>query len=114
MRIVSMAEESARVVQRCEAGKEDLHLILDNCGLRKFPDAVFFLMREVELRRVSLAHNQLQRLPCKFGSKFTSIIGDFKPFDIDLAYLATLNDLKSIKPSAGKYGISFTGLDMRL
>ena len=77
-----MAEESARVAQRCEAGKESLELLLDGCDLRKFPDAVFFLMREVELQRVSLAHNQLQRIPSKLGLKFTTITGDqcsFKP-----------------------------------
>ena len=53
-----MAEESARVAQRSEAGKESLELLLDGCVLRKFPDAVF-LTREVELQRVSpVAHNQ--------------------------------------------------------
>ena len=75
--VLAMAEESARVAQRCEAGKESLHLLLDNCDLRKFPDAVFFLMRDVELQRVSLAHNQLQRIPMKLGLKFTTITGDF-------------------------------------
>jgi hypothetical protein len=83
-----MAEESARVAQRCEAGKESLELLLDGCDLRKFPDAVFFLMREVELQRVSLAHNQLQRIPSKLGLKFTTITGDlcsYKP-------QATVND----------------------
>ena len=73
---VVMAEESARVAQRCETGKESLELLLDGCDLRKFPDAVFFLMKEVELRRVSLAHNQLQRIPSKLGLKFTTITGD--------------------------------------
>ena len=72
---VEMAEESARVAQRCEAGKESLELLLDGCDLRKFPDAVFFLMREVALQRVSLAHNQLQRIPSKLGLKFTTITG---------------------------------------
>ena len=74
--VSTMATESARVAQRCEAGKESLHLSLDNCDLRKFPDAVFFLMREVELQRVSLAHNQLQMIPIKLGLKFTTITGD--------------------------------------
>ena len=71
-----MAEESARVAQRCEAGKESKQLLLDSCNLRKFPDAVFFLLREVELQRVSLANNQLQRIPSKLGLRFTSITGD--------------------------------------
>ena len=75
-RYVNMAEESARVAQRCEAGKESKQLLLDSCNLRKFPDAVFFLLREVELQRVSLANNQLQRIPSKLGLRFTSITGD--------------------------------------
>ena len=37
---LEMAEESARVAQRSEAGKESLELLLDGCVLRKFPDAV--------------------------------------------------------------------------
>ena len=70
-----MAEEAARVAQRCEAGKESFELLLDSCDLRKFPNAVFFLLREVELSRVSLAHNQLRKIPSKFGLKFTTITG---------------------------------------
>ena len=71
-----MAEESARVAQRCEAGKESLELLLDGCGLRKFPDAIFFLMKEVELRKVVLAYNQLQKIPAKLGLKFTTVTGN--------------------------------------
>ena len=70
-----MAEESARVAQRCEEGKQSLQLSLNGCDLRKFPDAVFFLMREVELQKVNLAHNQLQRIPSRLGLKFASITG---------------------------------------
>lgn len=69
----SMAEESARVAQRCEQAKSTLELSLDNCGLRKFPDAIIFLMKDVELVKVCLSHNQLQKLPAKLGLKFVSI-----------------------------------------
>lgn len=70
-----MAQQSARVAQECEAAKDSLELILDNCDLRKFPEAVFFLMKDVQLKVVNLSHNQLQRLPPKLGSKFMSICG---------------------------------------
>ena len=68
-----MAQQSAQVVQRCEEAKGSKELMLNSCDLRKFPDAVFFLMKEVELQKVSLAHNQLQKLPSKMGAKFATI-----------------------------------------
>ena len=70
-----MAAESARVAQRCELAKASGELLLDGCSLRKFPDAVFFLMKGVELRTVSLAHNTLSRIPAKLGVKFATITG---------------------------------------
>ena len=70
-----MAEESARVAQRCQAAKDSRELLLESCGLRKFPDAVFFLMKGVELRTVSLAHNALTKIPAKLGVKFATITG---------------------------------------
>lgn len=75
-----MAEESARVAQRCEAAKSSGELQLDYCGLRKFPDAVFFLMKGVELSKVSLSHNQLQKIPPKFGLKFELLTSKFYLF----------------------------------
>ena len=68
-----MAEESARVAQRCEEAKSTSELLLCECGLRKFPDAVFFLMKGTELDKVDLSHNQLQKIPAKLGTKFASI-----------------------------------------
>ena len=70
-----MAEESALIASRCEEAKASCELLLNNCSLRKFPDAIFFLMREVELKKVALSHNQLHKLPPKLGLKFVSIIG---------------------------------------
>jgi hypothetical protein len=75
---ITMAQESALIAQRCEEAKGSGDLLLNNCGLRKFPDAIFFLMREVELRSVNLSHNQLHKLTPKLGSKFTSITGEFR------------------------------------
>lgn len=71
-----MAEESALIALKCEEAKGSLELVLNNCGLRKFPDAIFFLTKEVELKKVDLCHNQLHKLPPKLGSKFMSITGE--------------------------------------
>ena len=68
-----MAEQSAKIAQRCEEAKSTCELNLDACDLRKFPDAVFFLMKEVKLQSVSLAHNSLTKIPGKLGVKFSSI-----------------------------------------
>lgn len=72
-----MAQESAKVAQRCEEAKASGHLNLEDCDLRKFPDAVFFLMREVELQSVNLAHNALKKIPPKLGTKFTTITCEY-------------------------------------
>ena len=71
-----MAEESALIAQNCEAAKSSLELLLGNCGLRKFPDAIFFLMKGVELKKVDLSHNQFHKITAKLGLKFTSIISE--------------------------------------
>lgn len=68
-----MASEAARVAQRCEEAKGTCHLDLCHCDLRKFPDAIFFLMKGTELQSVLLAHNQLKSIPEKFCTKFATI-----------------------------------------
>lgn len=68
-----MAEESALVARRCQEAKETYKLSLENCGLRKFPDAVFFLMNDVQLESVNLSGNQLKRIPAKLAEKFSTI-----------------------------------------
>lgn len=75
-----MAEESARIAQRCEEAKETKVLKLDGCGLRKFPDAVFFILRGVEITSVSLAGNALKKLTPKLAQNFTSLTGEPHPF----------------------------------
>ena len=71
-----MAEQSARVAQRCEEAKATCELRLDSCDLRKFPDAVFFLMKGVDLQTVTLAHNSLTKIPAKLGAKFSTITSE--------------------------------------
>ena len=68
-----MAEESARVVVRCNEAKQSLELLLHECGLRKFPDAIFFLLKGTELKKISLSRNQMQKISPKFCLEFTSI-----------------------------------------
>lgn len=69
-----MASETARVAQRCEEAKEEGEALdLSGCDLRKFPDAVYFLMKGLELQSVSLAHNDLKLLQKKFSSKFPTL-----------------------------------------
>lgn len=68
-----MAEESARIALRCEEAKSSLELLLNSCGLRKFPDAIFFLLKGIDLMKISLSENQLQKIPAKVGLKFVTI-----------------------------------------
>ena len=58
---------------RCQEARETRRLSLNGCGLRKFPDAAFFLMRDVQLESVNLSGNQLKRIPAKLAEKFTTI-----------------------------------------
>ncbi len=60
-----MAAEVAQVAQRCEEAKISKELLLNSCSLRKFPDAVFFILKGVEIQQLSLADNQFPRLPTK-------------------------------------------------
>ena len=68
-----MAEESALVARRCQEATETCKLSLRECGLRKFPDAVFFLLREVQLESVDLSRNQLKQIPAKLADKFSAV-----------------------------------------
>lgn len=67
-----MAEESALIAKRCQEARETRKLSLEGCGLRKFPDAVFFLMKGVQLESVNLSGNQLKKIPSKLA-EFSAI-----------------------------------------
>lgn len=71
-----MAAESARVALRCEEAKHSRQLNLSGCGLRKFPDSVFFIVRDTPLQTLSLANNNLVRVPSKLGAKMTTITSE--------------------------------------
>ena len=81
-----MAEQSARVAQRCEEAKATCELRLDSCDLRKFPDAVFFLMKGVDLQTVTLAHNSLTKIPAKLGAKFSTITSEECSLDTNCTF----------------------------
>ncbi len=70
---IAMAEESARIAQRCAEAKETGEVRLDGCGLRKFPDAVFFILKGAEIGSVTLAGNALKRLTPKLAQNFTAL-----------------------------------------
>ena len=82
-----MAEEAARVAQRCTDAQSTGELMLNECGLRKFPDAVFLFLRGVEVQRVSLANNQFPKIPAKVPSSevFAAVTSE------KLAYLYQIN-----------------------
>ena len=68
-----MGAESARIALKCGEAKNSSKLDLEKCGLRKIPDAIYLLMRGVELQNVSLAHNDITIVPSKFGTKLMTI-----------------------------------------
>ena len=68
-----MAEEVSRVARRCEEAKQSLVLDLSHCELMSLPEAVFFILKNVELREVNLSHNNLKKLHKKFSNRFSSV-----------------------------------------
>ena len=68
-----MAEEAATVARCCQEAMETRRLSLGGCGLRKFPDAVFFLLRDVQVESVDLSRNQLKHIPAKLAEKFSTV-----------------------------------------
>ncbi len=76
--VVKMAAKVAEVAQRCEDSKASRELLLNSCGLRKFPEAVFFILSGVEMQKLSLADNQFTRLPAKVMSSpvFASVTSE--------------------------------------
>ncbi|KAK3090897.1 hypothetical protein FSP39_015556 [Pinctada imbricata] len=83
-----MAQEAALVARKIQEAQESEHLDLSNCELRKFPDAVFFMLKNKELKTCTLSGNQLSRIPAKFGNTFTTL----KELDLSDNMLSTLPD----------------------
>ncbi|KAH8276095.1 hypothetical protein KR018_008538 [Drosophila ironensis] len=74
------AQGVIRVVQRCEAAKENHRLDLSKCELMQIPDAVYHLMRNTELQTCNISGNELKSIPSKFSMKFGSLT------DLNLSY----------------------------
>ncbi|XP_052762950.1 leucine-rich repeat-containing protein 20-like [Mya arenaria] len=84
----AMAAEVARVARRVEEAKETKHLDLSNCELRMIPDAIYFMLKDVELTTCDLSKNSLKKIPPKFCTKFPSITG----IDIQQNLIVSLPD----------------------
>ncbi|XP_037046528.1 leucine-rich repeat-containing protein 20-like [Bradysia coprophila] len=66
-------EGVVKVVKQCEKAKETLTLDLSQCNLAKFPDAVFYLLRDTTLTACDLSSNVLRRIPPQLAFKFSLI-----------------------------------------
>ena len=94
-----MAAEVSRVAQRCEEAKQSLVLDLSHCELMSLPEAVFFILKNVEIKEVNLSHNKLKKLPKKFSNRFSAVTCESLtvPFTFktiiraDLTYMVTFH-----------------------
>jgi len=66
--------EVVRVVYRCHAALEKDRLDLSDCQLVQVPEMVFHLMRNTQLRLVSLSFNLLSGLPPMLGTSFSTLL----------------------------------------
>ena len=69
-----MASGCARVVERVEAAKDNGgYLDLSNCQLTQVPDAVFLLMKNVNIHSCNLSNNLITKIPPKLPNNFCLI-----------------------------------------
>ncbi|XP_013392284.1 leucine-rich repeat protein soc-2 homolog [Lingula anatina] len=71
--MATAGKEVARVALRCQAAKEENRLDLSQCSLMMVPEAVFFLMKHIQLESCDLSANVLKRIPSKLGIKFNHL-----------------------------------------
>ena len=64
---IKMGDDVARVAERCEQAKQTAILDLSDCRMTAIPQAVFFILKEIELREVDLSKNDIKKLPPKLG-----------------------------------------------
>merc|ERR1712045_41499 len=73
-RLTRMAQQCARVVERCNTAKENGgQLDLSECQLTQIPDAIFLLMKNTSLQTCSLAGNLITKIPTKLATSFSLI-----------------------------------------
>jgi len=69
-----MAHQCARVVERVETAKENGGALdLSECQLTQVPDAVFLLMKNVNIQSCNLAGNLINKIPTKLAINFSLI-----------------------------------------
>ena len=69
-----MAHQCARVVEKVDAAKENGgYLDLSNCQLTQVPDAIFLLMKNVNLHSCNLSNNVITKIPPKLPTNFSLI-----------------------------------------
>ena len=75
-----MADDVARVAQRCDDAKENQQLNLSCCRLKKMPDAIYFILRDIHVESCNLDDNLLRILPGKFCNNFKGLRGSVSKY----------------------------------
>ena len=69
-----MAHQCAKVVEKVDEAKENGgYLDLSNCQLTQVPDAIFLLMKNVNLHSCDLSSNLITKIPPKLPTNFSLI-----------------------------------------
>ncbi|CAH0553283.1 unnamed protein product [Brassicogethes aeneus] len=95
-----MANAVTKVVNNCKEAKETNTLNLSNCTLKQVPDAVYHLLRNVEIKTCDFSENVLSKITPKFVLNFSSLmtlnlsynqLSSLPEECIDFKFLETLN-----------------------
>lgn len=70
---VSAGRGVTQVVDRCEAAKLSGFLDLSSCSLLYITDAIYLILKECEITKVSLRNNSLKKFPKKMITKFPNL-----------------------------------------
>ncbi|CAJ0581108.1 unnamed protein product, partial [Mesorhabditis spiculigera] len=73
MSLPSAARGVTNVVIRCEAAKETGFLDLSDCQIMYIADAIYMIIRDSPVTKVSLMCNQMQKFPKKMVTKLPGI-----------------------------------------
>ncbi|XP_072021603.1 uncharacterized protein [Amphiura filiformis] len=67
------AREVVEVLNRCESALETRNLDLSHCGLAYIAQAVYHIVKEVELATCNISNNDIKKIPVKFSREFPKI-----------------------------------------
>ncbi|WKY06434.1 hypothetical protein Q1695_006545 [Nippostrongylus brasiliensis] len=70
---ISAGRGVTQVIDRCESAKETGFLDLSSCSLMYIADAIYLVLKEYEITKVSLRNNSLKKFPKKMISKFPNL-----------------------------------------